>query len=141
MTQPLNDDKIEAQTSHIEHGGQDVKDDIIKESDVAPHLTKSRFDQLGLWRTLWVFRRAALCCLAVYTGFLCEGFEVIPIISRSAMTLADSHSSAPVDQLSPTRDSSPNLVPYRRAALSCSDWTLHGVGLVVFSLHSLQGPC
>lgn len=39
-------------------------------------LLKSRFDELSIPRTLWVFRRAALCCVAVYTGYLCEGFEV-----------------------------------------------------------------
>ena len=39
-------------------------------------LLKSRFDELSIWRTVWIFRRAALCCVAVYTGYLCEGFEV-----------------------------------------------------------------
>lgn len=27
-------------------------------------------------RALWVFRRVALVSLAVYTGYVCEGFEV-----------------------------------------------------------------
>jgi hypothetical protein len=39
-------------------------------------LLKSRFDQLSIPRTLWVFRRAVLVTLAVYTGYMCEGFEV-----------------------------------------------------------------
>ena len=39
-------------------------------------LSKSRFDQLSIPRTLWVFRRAVLVCLAVYTGYVCEGFEL-----------------------------------------------------------------
>jgi hypothetical protein len=40
------------------------------------HLRKSRLDELSIPRTLWVFRRAVFFTLCVYTGFLCEGFEV-----------------------------------------------------------------
>lgn len=39
-------------------------------------LVKSRFDELSLPRTLWVFRRVFLVVLSVYTGYVCEGFEV-----------------------------------------------------------------
>lgn len=39
-------------------------------------LVKSRFDELSLPRTLWVFKRVILIILAVYTGYVCEGFEV-----------------------------------------------------------------
>lgn len=39
-------------------------------------LVKSRFDELSIPRTLWVFRRVVLVVLAVYTGYVCEGFEV-----------------------------------------------------------------
>ncbi|ORY31052.1 general substrate transporter [Naematelia encephala] len=39
-------------------------------------LLKSRFDEMSLPRTLWVFRRAVLVTLGVYTGYMCEGFEL-----------------------------------------------------------------
>lgn len=39
-------------------------------------LRKSRFDELSIPRTIWVFRRSVLVVLAVYTGYMCEGFEV-----------------------------------------------------------------
>ncbi|KAK6371393.1 hypothetical protein LTS17_009124 [Exophiala oligosperma] len=39
-------------------------------------LVKSRFDELSLPRTLWVFKRVILIILAVYTGYVCEGFEL-----------------------------------------------------------------
>jgi len=39
-------------------------------------LVKSRFDELSIFRTLWVFKRVILVSLAVYTGYICEGFEV-----------------------------------------------------------------
>ena len=39
-------------------------------------LVKSRYDELSILRTLWVFKRVVLVSLAVYTGYVCEGFEV-----------------------------------------------------------------
>ena len=39
-------------------------------------LYKSRFDKLSIPRTLWVFKKVVLVILSVYTGYLCEGFEV-----------------------------------------------------------------
>ena len=39
-------------------------------------LLKSRFDEMSISQTLWVFRRSAFVALAVYTGYMCEGFEV-----------------------------------------------------------------
>ncbi len=39
-------------------------------------LVKSTFDDLSIPRTLWVFRRVTLVALAIYTGYVCEGFEV-----------------------------------------------------------------
>jgi hypothetical protein len=39
-------------------------------------LLKSTFDELSILRTLWVFKRIILVSLAVYTGYICEGFEV-----------------------------------------------------------------
>lgn len=49
-------------------------DDVTK--DEAYGLVKSRFDELSIPRTLWVFKRVVLVSLAVYTGYVCEGFEV-----------------------------------------------------------------
>ncbi|UKZ72243.1 uncharacterized protein TrAtP1_013185 [Trichoderma atroviride] len=49
-------------------------DDVTK--DEAYGLVKSRFDELSIPRTLWVFRRVVLVSLAVYTGYVCEGFEL-----------------------------------------------------------------
>lgn len=37
---------------------------------------KSRFDELSIPQTLWVFKRVIIITLAVYTGYVCEGFEV-----------------------------------------------------------------
>ncbi|EME80067.1 uncharacterized protein MYCFIDRAFT_198401 [Pseudocercospora fijiensis CIRAD86] len=39
-------------------------------------LLKSRYDELSILRTLWVFKRVIFVSLAVYTGYLCEGFEL-----------------------------------------------------------------
>lgn len=39
-------------------------------------LVKSRFDELSILGTLWVFKRVTFISLAVYTGYICEGFEV-----------------------------------------------------------------
>ena len=50
-------------------------------------LVKSRFDELSIPRTLWVFRRAVLVTLAVYTGYICEGFEVSQASYVVAMTV------------------------------------------------------
>lgn len=56
---------------------QDLQvEDELKGADVEGVLLKSRLDELSIPRTLWVFRRAVFFTLCVYTGFLCEGFEV-----------------------------------------------------------------
>lgn len=39
-------------------------------------LVKSTFDELSIPQTLWAFKRVILISLAVYTGYVCEGFEV-----------------------------------------------------------------
>ncbi|KAL7893150.1 general substrate transporter [Trichoderma sp. SZMC 28014] len=49
-------------------------DDVKKDEGYG--LVKSRFDELSIPRTLWVFRRVVLVSLAVYTGYVCEGFEL-----------------------------------------------------------------
>ncbi|PON23295.1 hypothetical protein TGAM01_v207822 [Trichoderma gamsii] len=49
-------------------------DDVTKDEGYG--LVKSRFDELSIPRTLWVFKRVVLVSLAVYTGYVCEGFEL-----------------------------------------------------------------
>lgn len=39
-------------------------------------LVKSRYDELSIPRTLWIFKRVVLVSLMVYTGYVCEGFEL-----------------------------------------------------------------
>lgn len=39
-------------------------------------LLKSSYDELSVPRTVWVFKRVVLVSIAVYTGYVCEGFEV-----------------------------------------------------------------
>ena len=47
-----------------------------EEKIVEHQLLKSRFDQLGLLKTIWIFRTSAMYVFCVYMGYLCEGFEV-----------------------------------------------------------------
>ncbi|KAF6521687.1 hypothetical protein HZS61_015945 [Fusarium oxysporum f. sp. conglutinans] len=56
---------------------------ILDDNKISPNaeyhpdeLVKSKFDGLSIPRTVWVFRRVALVALAVYTGYVCEGFEL-----------------------------------------------------------------
>lgn len=69
------------------HAEQSPPFDVADKLDVNDTygLSKSRFDELSLPRTLWVFKRSVLVSLAVYTGYVCEGFEVssIPEPQRS----------------------------------------------------------
>jgi SP family general alpha glucoside:H+ symporter-like MFS transporter len=52
-------------------------DDIAKTDTYDSYgLVKSRWDELSLISTLWTFKRVILVSLAVYTGYICEGFEV-----------------------------------------------------------------
>jgi hypothetical protein len=51
-------------------------DDVKIDSYDSYGLVKSRYDELSIPRTLWVFKRVVLVSLAVYTGYVCEGFEV-----------------------------------------------------------------
>lgn len=46
-------------------------------------LVKSRFDDLSVPRTAWVFKRAVFYALCVYTGYMCEGFEVSIIVAQA----------------------------------------------------------
>ncbi|CAK7227666.1 hypothetical protein SEUCBS140593_006653 [Sporothrix eucalyptigena] len=39
-------------------------------------LAKSRFDNLTIPQTIWKFKRVVLIIISVYTGYICEGFEL-----------------------------------------------------------------
>ncbi|KAK2128962.1 hypothetical protein NOF04DRAFT_1183665 [Fusarium oxysporum II5] len=61
--------------AHVESIPDDNK--ITPTAEYHPdELVKSKFDNLSIPRTVWVFRRVALVALAVYTGYVCEGFEL-----------------------------------------------------------------
>lgn len=62
--------------THVENLG--LGDEALGVTVDGNGLLKSRFDELSIPRTLWVFRRVVLVTLAVYTGYMCEGFEVSP---------------------------------------------------------------
>ena len=51
-------------------------DQLLGSGHAGEAIVKSRFDELSIPRTLWIFRRVVLITLAVYTGYMCEGFEV-----------------------------------------------------------------
>jgi len=63
-----------ATVDHVEDLG--LGNDAVAATVTGQGLLKSRFDEMSIPRTLWVFRRSALVVLAVYTGYMCEGFEV-----------------------------------------------------------------
>ena len=51
-------------------------------------LVKSRFDDMSVTKTVWVFRRAVFFTLCVYTGYMCEGFEVCEEMGTRLMAVA-----------------------------------------------------
>ncbi|KAI5458760.1 hypothetical protein BGZ63DRAFT_432233 [Mariannaea sp. PMI_226] len=64
---------------HVERveGAATEVDDMAKVDAYDSYgLVKSRFDELSIPETLWVFKRVVLVTLAVYTGYVCEGFEL-----------------------------------------------------------------
>lgn len=56
--------------------GDTFHDENVEDKAIAHELLKSRFDEMSIPRTLWVFRKSAFCVFSVYMGYLCEGFEV-----------------------------------------------------------------
>jgi MFS transporter, SP family, general alpha glucoside:H+ symporter len=75
MTQPETTPTEKAGIRHHEVALDDVsgvKGDFYNNNGPV----KSRFDEMSVGRTAWVFRRVAFIALAVYTGYVCEGFEV-----------------------------------------------------------------
>jgi MFS transporter, SP family, general alpha glucoside:H+ symporter len=61
---------------HLEREGVDSFGVTTVDGYESYGLVKSRFDELSIPRTIWVFKRVVLVVLAVYTGYICEGFEV-----------------------------------------------------------------
>jgi MFS transporter, SP family, general alpha glucoside:H+ symporter len=57
-------------------GARTDLDDVKVDGYDSYGLVKSRYDELSIPRTLWVFKRVVLVSLAVYTGYVCEGFEL-----------------------------------------------------------------
>lgn len=64
----------------LEHEAEKHEDTHVELAKVdhsaSDGLVKSRFDELSIPRTVWVFRRAVFYSLCVYTGYMMEGFEV-----------------------------------------------------------------
>ena len=76
MSEPTTSPSEKPDVVRFERGGTDI-DDVIKVDGYEVYgLVKSRYDELSIFRTLWVFKRVILVSLAVYTGYICEGFEV-----------------------------------------------------------------
>lgn len=94
MAAPITDQKIGAHDEHLEALPHTEDNDLKGHENFGRGLVKSRFDELGLWKTLWVFRRATFYCLLVYTGFLLEGFEVSLPVGVFATLQIDRHQRA-----------------------------------------------
>jgi hypothetical protein len=73
MAESMTSPSEKPEVVRLEDPRADV-DDIAKVDSYG--LVKSRYDELSIPRTLWVFKRVVLVSLAVYTGYVCEGFEV-----------------------------------------------------------------
>ena len=113
--------------SHLEGMPANVGEITTKVDEYDSYgLVKSTFDELSIPQTLWAFKRVVLISLAVYTGYVCEGFEVssdnpplatlrevvervVDAVTGSWAHAAD-YSSAREAVSSPTRASSSSLV-------------------------------
>ncbi|KAK5053225.1 hypothetical protein LTR84_002199 [Exophiala bonariae] len=65
-----------AEALHLDGIGADLVGVAEVDGYESYGLVKSRFDELSIPRTVWVFKRVLLVTLAVYTGYVCEGFEL-----------------------------------------------------------------
>jgi hypothetical protein len=73
MAEPMTSQAEKPEVLRLEESHAEA-DDMAKVDSYG--LVKSRYDELSIPRTLWVFKRVVLVSLAVYTGYICEGFEV-----------------------------------------------------------------
>lgn len=104
MSAPILDrDLTEKQdVSHVEiHEA----DDKIDPAQLGGGLMKSPIDDISIWKTLWIFKRVFFFVVLVYTGYVCEGFEVCDLTIGSANI-----SLVPEAQSSQTRASSNSSV-------------------------------
>ena len=77
MAEPIANPSEKTGVAHLEGTPATVDDVEVKlEGYDSYGLVKSTFDELSIPRTLWTFKRVILISLAVYTGYVCEGFEV-----------------------------------------------------------------
>lgn len=75
MAEPMTSPSEKHEEVRLEGARADL-DDVKIDGYDSYGLVKSRYDELSIPRTLWVFKRVVLVSLAVYTGYVCEGFEV-----------------------------------------------------------------
>jgi MFS transporter, SP family, general alpha glucoside:H+ symporter len=75
MAEPMTNPSEKHEEVRLEGVRADI-DDVKVDGYDSYGLVKSRYDELSIPRTLWVFKRVILVSLAVYTGYVCEGFEV-----------------------------------------------------------------
>lgn len=68
--QVLEHDKLQPTIGHVE-----TRDEKVTDAD-SSGLMKSPVDHLSIWQTLWIFKRVVMFVILVYTGYVCEGFEV-----------------------------------------------------------------
>jgi hypothetical protein len=88
MAEPVTHPSEKHELEHLE----ETRADVDHQLGYGP--VKSRWDELSIHRTLWVFKRIVLVSIAVYTGYICEGFEVserhhLPCIAGSVVALTD----------------------------------------------------
>lgn len=76
MAEPTISPSEKPDVVRFEGGGAGIDDVKNVDGYDLYGLVKSRYDELSIFRTLWVFKRVILVSLAVYTGYICEGFEV-----------------------------------------------------------------
>ncbi|RAO72321.1 uncharacterized protein BHQ10_008333 [Talaromyces amestolkiae] len=75
MATTMQSEKEDA--SHLESMPTNTEEINMKIDEFeSPNLVKSTFDELSIPQTLWAFKRVILISLAVYTGYVCEGFEL-----------------------------------------------------------------
>lgn len=72
---PTTSSGEEPDVAHVE-GARDDMDDLTTVDGFTDGHRKSRYDDLSITRSLWIFKRVIIVSLAVYTGYVCEGFEV-----------------------------------------------------------------
>ena len=73
---PLSAVKDVGDPAHIDVAENKDEDRNIDKDLQGTNLVKSTWDDLTIPQLLWTFKKTMLVTLLVYTGYLCEGFEV-----------------------------------------------------------------